>query len=141
MPLLFAALIAAVMMSFSPNQAVAGAIPAQIGAVQASSLDATLLKAGYYGGGDYYGKKHDNYEAEDEEEDYGKHRHRKSQGCCNNGCYKKKWVCESAEPRCRKERECIWHYGKEYCRYVRRCYGDSGQYCKWISVKSNNCGW
>ena len=84
-------------------------------------------KHGYggYAGYRYHRKHHDDY----------------PNGCCDNGCYKKKWVCEESEPRCRKARECVWHYGKEYCRYVRRCYGGGDRYCKWISYRSHNCGW
>ncbi len=107
---------------------------------------------GGHGGGDHYGAepKHDY--------DDGGHKN----GCCSGyghsdgygydhyrkrypdyhdeGCYKKKWVCESSVPRCFKQRECVWYYGKEYCRYVHRCVGGGDNYCKWVSVHSYNCG-
>ena len=97
-------------------------------------------KGGYGGGGYHGGKKYG-----DGDDDGGHGYHRKDHedypdGCCK-GCYKKKWVCEESEPRCRKARECVWHYGKEYCRYVRRCHGGGDRYCKWVSYRSHNCGW
>ena len=48
--------------------------------------------------------------------------------------YHKKYVCERTAPRCFKQRECIWYYGREYCRYVQKCVGGGDNYCKWIKV-------
>ena len=92
---------------------------------------------GYYGSGGYpqggYGDDNGGYDRKYHKDDY-------PDGCCK-GCYKKKWVCEESEPRCRKARECVWYYGKEYCRYVRRCHGGGDRYCKWVSYPSHNCGY
>jgi hypothetical protein len=144
--MLFLVALVAAVLTFSPSQAFAAPYGSAYGAsLPQIDLSKLLHKAGYYGGGDYYGenegrhKKH--YEEDDDDGGYEHKRHYRPERDCNKGCYKKKWVCESAEPRCRKERECVWHYGKEYCRYVRRCYGDTGQYCKWITVESNHCGY
>jgi len=122
---------------------------------------ATLLQPIYYGGGDYYsdqksddyddGEKEDNYRVEkkyypSDNDDGDGYRYRRKhhsdypERCCNNGCTKKKWVCEESVPRCFKQRECVWSYGREYCRYVRRCHGGGDRYCKWITVPSQNCG-
>jgi hypothetical protein len=155
----------------SPVKAEAGQYAALAQAISASQPQAaTLQQVGYYGGGDYYGddQKQDDYGYGQKQDEYGGaggeygggqkygygdnggdsgyryHRKRHDDypdGCCNNGCYKKKWVCEESVPRCFKQRECVWHYGKEYCRYVRRCHGGGDRYCKWISVPSHNCGY
>ena len=87
-------------------------------------------KGGYGGGEGYGGEKYG-----DGDDNGGYHN-----GCCK-GCYKKKWVCEESEPRCRRARECVWYYGKEYCRYVRRCHGGGDRYCKWVSYPNHNCGY
>ena len=93
---------------------------------------------GYYGSGGYDkgGYNDGGYGGGEKYDDNGGYKN----GCCN-GCYKKKWVCEESEPRCRSARECVWYYGKEYCRYVRRCYGGGDRYCKWVSYSSHNCGY
>lgn len=148
MPFLAAALCAAVLSLLSPAKLEAGQYAAVANAISASQAhSATLVDVGYYGGGDYYG---DDQGADDYDDrpkrNYGGYRHYRkhyqdhSDGCCNNGCYKKKWVCEESEPRCRKARECVWYYGKEYCRDVRRCNGGGDRYCKWVSYRSNYCG-
>ena len=162
-PFLAAAVCAGLLTLLSPVKAEAGQFGALAQAISTSQPPATaLLPVGYYGGGDYYGddqkddynggQKHDDYDGGYQKREYGGSRyyggggyHRKDyddypDGCCK-GCYKKKWVCEESEPRCRKVRECVWYYGKEYCRYVRRCHSGGDRYCKWVSYRSHNCGW
>jgi hypothetical protein len=81
--------------------------------------------SGYNGGG--YSGHRDNYKRYDEDS--------------HEGCYKRKWVCEESEPRCFRQRDCVWNYGREYCRYVKRCNGGGDRYCKWITVPSYHCGY
>jgi hypothetical protein len=167
---LAAAFCAGMLTLLSPLQASANPYEALAQSISAAQPHAaTLLAVGYYGGGDYdgddqkpdddgYGQKQDYYGGGYRRGEYGGGQkygygdndggyryHRKHYDypdrCCNNSCYKKKWVCEESEPRCRKARECVWYYGKEYCRDVRRCHGGGDRYCKWISVRSGNCGW
>ncbi len=112
---------------------------------------------GGHGGGDHYGSEHKHDYDDSGHKDgccdyqsgsgygHGEDHYRKRypdyhDGCCNDGCYKKKWVCEASVPRCFKQRECVWYYGKEYCRYVHRCVGGGDNYCKWVSVHSHDCG-
>ncbi len=90
---------------------------------------------GGYGGNGYYGSGGYDKGGYNGDDNGGHHN-----GCCK-GCYKKKWVCEESEPRCRSARECVWYYGKEYCRYVRRCHGGGDRYCKWVSYPSHGCGY
>lgn len=157
---LAAALCAVMLTLLSPARADASQYGALAQAISASQAQAAmLLQPVYYGGGDYHdeqksddddGYKQDDYRPEkkyhhgDNDDSYGyrrKHHSGYPERCCNNGCTKKKWVCEESVPRCFKQRECVWHYGKEYCRYVRRCHGGGDRYCKWISVPAhNNCG-
>ena len=136
---LIAALVASALALFAPASAEATPYTAFSAP---SGIEAALLQpAGYYGG--YHNKKsYDDYEPEeyDDGDDEGYHKHKpkrhhehKHQGC--GGGYKQKYVCEQAEPRCFKQRECVWYYGREYYRYVRKCHGGE-KYCKWISVPS-----
>ena len=94
------------------------------GAIQAQSL-----KRAGYDGGDHY--RVDYYDYEDH------HYPRKK---CGYTRYRKKYVCEKAEPRCFKQRKCIWYYGREYCRYVRKCIRGE-RYCKWIRIPIRKCGY
>jgi hypothetical protein len=149
---LAAAFCAGALTLLSPAKADASQYMPLAQAISASQPhSATLLDVGYYGGGDYYGDDQNDSDDGHKQDNYGgghkhgygyhrKHHDNESNGCCNS-CYKKKWVCEESEPRCFKQRECVWHYGKEYCRYVRRCHGGGDRYCKWISVRSHNCGY
>ena len=151
MPFLAAALCASVLTLFSPAKAEAGQYAALAQASAASQpQSATLLEASYYSVSDYHGDGQQlDDDGDSQKPDYhgGYRYHRKhhhhgySDRCCNHGCYKKKWVCEESEPRCRKARECVWYYGKEYCRNVRHCHGGGDRYCKWVSVRGHNCGW
>jgi hypothetical protein len=158
LPLLAAALCAGMLALLAPLSTQASPYAA-LGQAVAAPQSATLLQAGYYGGGDYYGddQKSDDYDDNQKHDYYGgkqdyyggggyrhhypKHHDEYQNGCCSNSCYKKEWVCEESVPRCFKQRECVWHYGREYCRYVRRCHGGGDRYCKWISVPSNSCGY
>lgn len=73
---------------------------------------------------------------------YGyRYHHKRYYEDSQEGCYKRKWVCEESEPRCFRQRDCVWNYGREYCRYVRRCNGGNDRYCKWITVPSSHCGY
>jgi hypothetical protein len=168
-PYLAAALCAGILTLLSPATTEAGQFAGLAQTISASQQQsATLHQAGYYGGGDYYGddqkQEYDGggydkggyggngyygnggydkggyngggYGGGEKYDDHGGYKN----GCCK-GCYKKKWVCEESEPRCRSARECVWYYGKEYCRYVRRCYGGGDRYCKWVSYPSHNCGY
>ncbi|NJM35226.1 MAG: hypothetical protein HC850_11525 [Rhodomicrobium sp.] len=114
----------------------AGAAALPFKSASALSAETPLTLASYYGG---YSSQHNDEEYEEDDGDYGyKRRH---YNCGSYVRYKKKYVCEHTEPRCFKQRECIWHYGREYCRYVKKCVGGE-KYCKWISVpvKSCRCG-
>jgi hypothetical protein len=94
--------------------------------VQTSSL---LTLAGYYGGG------HD-----DEDNDDGYHDEPQEHNGCGHTRYKKKYVCEQDEPRCFKQRDCIWYWGREYCRYVRKCVGGQ-RYCRWVKTPVHGNCW
>lgn len=110
-------------------------------------------KPDYYSGGGYNSGGHDGgYGSGYSYSHHQEHHEYYPDGCCNHhqehheyypdqGCYKKKWVCEESVPHCLKQRECVWYYGKEYCRYVHRCIGGGDRYCKWISVHSHDCGY
>lgn len=138
--------------------------PAHAGAQIAPSLSsakaspALLRLAGYYsdGYGDddgyrYKQKRHyDNYDNGDDGYDdyrprkhykhhYKPYKHYEHQGCGYKR-WKRKYVCDEPSPRCFKQRECIWHYGREYCTYVKKCIGGE-QYCHWKSVPVQSyCG-
>jgi hypothetical protein len=61
------------------------------------------------------------------------------QPSCSYTGYQQKYVCESSVPRCFKQRECVWNYGREYCRYVQKCVGGGDHRCKWINVPVRSC--
>jgi hypothetical protein len=160
LPLFAAALVAGLFTLLIPLQAEAGAMPPLAKPAATVQLDANLLTlAGYYGGyqqgddydrdqGDGYGKDdsyghnddygrdkgygHDNGYGHDEGYGYKKHHY-----CSTH--YEKKYVCDQTEPRCFRQRECIWNYGREYCRYVQKCVGGE-KYCKWVSYPISDCG-
>jgi hypothetical protein len=134
--ILAAILISATLSALSPMKAEAGAAAALHNTSSHASSQEQLTLAGYYGGGHGY-----DYEEEDEDGgDYGYHGYkRRNYHCGSYVHYEKKYVCEQTEPRCFKQRECIWSYGREYCRYVRKCiHGE--KYCRWISVPVKSCG-
>ncbi len=97
--------------------------------VQTSSL---LTLAGYYGGG------HDYEDDDDDDRDYDK---RRRYDDCGYKSYKKKYVCERDEPRCFKQRDCIWYWGREYCRYVQKCVGGGKRYCRWVKTPVRGKCW
>jgi hypothetical protein len=157
-PFLAAAICFGLLTLLSPARAYASQLTLLNQAVSiAQPQSAAVIDVGYYGGGDYYGdfqKQDDDYDREYRKDGYGsgaydgyrhryyrKHYNEYPNRCCDDGCYKKKWVCDESEPRCFRQRECIWSYGKEYCRYVRRCHGGGDRYCKWISAPNRNCGY
>lgn len=144
--------------------AVALLSPANAGSLPASSLSsinaspALLQLAGYYSdgyssdddGGDgykysrrYHQKRY--YDNDDDGDDgydgYRRHKkHYEYNGCGYHKRWKRRYVCDEPSPRCFKQRECIWSYGREYCTYVRKCIGGE-QYCRWKSVPTySTCG-
>jgi len=164
-PYLAAVFCACLLTWISPGKAVASDYAALAhSAVNAQPQAGLLQQIGYYGGsGVYYGD--DQNSGDDDEESYRKkpeyyggrdgynsggyagrsysyRYHRKHYDeDLHEGCYKRKWVCEESEPRCFRQRDCVWNYGREYCRYVRRCNGGGDRYCKWITVPSYHCGY
>lgn len=147
----------------SPGKAAASDYAALAHSIANSQPQAGLLQQiGYYGGGsDVYNGDEQNSDDDDGEayrkkpeyyggggynsggyagRSYGYHRKHYDEDS-REGCYKRKWVCEESEPRCFRQRDCVWNYGREYCRYVRRCNGGGDRYCKWITVPSYHCGY
>jgi hypothetical protein len=137
-------LTAALFLSFLalayPIPAHAGAQIAPSIASPANSAPALLQLAGYYSDGynddDYdggyrhkYYRRYHQKRYYDQGDDYYERR------SCGYKRWKRKYVCDEPYPRCFKQRECIWHYGREYCTYVRKCVGGQ-QYCHWKSVPS-----
>jgi hypothetical protein len=88
-----------------------------------------VKQVGYYG--DYYERDHYDRDKHGYDHDGGYY--------CGYTRYEKKYVCESTVPRCFKQRKCIWYYGREYCRYVRKCVGGD-RYCKYVNVPIKDCG-
>ncbi|MGF1619220.1 MAG: hypothetical protein ACFCUR_01250 [Rhodomicrobiaceae bacterium] len=93
--------------------------------VQTSGL---LTLAGYYGRGHGDEDDDDGYDEPDGHQ------------ACGYTRYKKKYVCDQDEPRCFKQRECIWYWGREYCRYVRKCVGGK-RYCRWVKTPVRSKCW
>lgn len=107
---------------------------------QAIEDNTNLLQlAGYY---DNYYQRHNydrNYrDNNDYDDDYEDDSYGHGRGCGYTR-YRKKYVCEESVPRCFKQRKCIWYYGREYCRNVRKCVGGGDRYCKWIKVPVHGC--
>jgi hypothetical protein len=98
--------------------------------LQTSSL---LTLAGYYDRGDGHGGHEGDYDDGGYDEPGGHH-------ACGHTRYKKKYVCEQDEPRCFKQRECIWYWGREYCRYVRKWVGGKS-YCRWVKTPVHSKCW
>ncbi len=143
---LVAALLLSALTFLAPAVANAGSVAAVGGFAEPFEAAADLFQpAGYYGG--YHHNKsyddNDDYEGEGHSYKYKKHyknddyyTHRRGNHC-GRSRYHQKYVCEQNEPRCFKQRECIWYYGREYCRYVRKCNGGE-KYCKWVDVPYYN---
>jgi hypothetical protein len=166
LPVLAAALTAAIAASFAPLQAEASALPLTKPAVSAAIDGSYRAKAydddegydgGYaksYGSDDYgyrsygyksyrhkdYYEKDDNYKAYgDDDYDDRDYSHKYYGRSCGYPRYVQKYVCDQTVPRCFRQRENIWYYGREYTRYVRKCVGGEN-YCKWVSVPVyDNC--
>lgn len=140
LPLLIAALFASALTFLVPARAEAG--PAMSLATWATPLPtASAIATPVYYGGSHHSKSyedHDDGDYGDYEDEYDgyKRKHRKHCG----GGYHRKYVCEHTEKRCFKQRECVWYYGREYCRYIRKCVGGK-KYCKWVNVPHghNSC--
>ena len=116
--------------SFHAQAAPAFAISPLTSAIEVNS--GALKPAGYYGN---YRRRdyNDDYDNYDNDHDYnGRH-------SCGYKRYHKKYVCEHSVPRCFKQRKCVWYYGHEYCRYVKKCVGGGDKYCKWIKVPVRGC--
>jgi hypothetical protein len=129
--LLAALFVASLLSVLSPADAEAASLRLSMPAAPAQAQSSLLQLAGYYGG--HHQKSYDDDDGYGHGDDgYGHGRH------CGTS-YAKKWVCEQTEPRCFKQRECIWYYGKEYCRYVHKCVGGE-RYCKWVHVPVPDCG-
>jgi hypothetical protein len=141
-PLLAAALLTGALTIFIPLRAEAGAVlPAANPMTPALSAATLLTPAGYYTD---YRQKSDDYRDEGDygygDDDYGDdgYKHHRHHYCGTR--YENKYVCDQTEPRCFRQRECIWEYGREYCRNVRKCVGGE-RYCKWVPYPVNDCGY
>ncbi|WP_088347459.1 MULTISPECIES: hypothetical protein [Rhodomicrobium] len=136
---LLAALIVSAFALLAPASAEAASYPT---AFAPALSEASFLKAGYYGG--YReDKSYDDYDRrydDDNGDDGDEYKYKRRYHHCGGAGYRQKYVCENNEPRCFRQRECIWYFGREYCRYVRKCVGGE-KYCKWITVPSgyNSC--
>ncbi len=128
-----AALIAGLITVLSPLQANAGPVAALTALAVPFAVADTVQLAGYYG--PYAGERDDEGGYDDEDRGYDGHGER----YCSTH-YVKKYVCDQTEPRCFRQRECVWYYGREYCRNVRKCVGGE-KYCKWVSVPVEDCGY
>lgn len=136
LPILAAAVIAIAASVLAPVQSEAAPFASQSNLSAVTEVEnGVFQRASYYGGyRDRHYDDHDDYNDHDyhggyDRYDHGHHCHRK---------YKKRWVCDQTIPRCFRQRECIWHYGREYCRYVKKCVGGE-KYCKWIKVPVKDC--
>ena len=107
----------------------------------AYGFEAALLRAAHYPSA-YH---EDDYEEDDYYEDEDDYRPRKyykrerytPRKRCHTE-YVSKYVCEQPVPRCLKQRECVWYYGKEYCRYVRKC-AHTEKSCSYVKVPRRKC--
>ena len=88
----------------------------------------------YYDEDDYRPRHH--YKRKHHKRKYHKRHHYKRKRCYTK--YVSKYVCEQPEPRCLRQRECIWSYGREYCRYVRKC-SRTEKSCKYVKVPKRRC--
>lgn len=84
----------------------------------------------------------EDYYEDDYEDDYRPRKHYKRKYYKpRKRCYTEyvsKYVCDQTEPRCLKQRECVWWYGKEYCRYVRKC-SHTEKTCNYVKVPKRKC--
>lgn len=82
----------------------------------------------------YYNDDYDNYY--EEEDDYYPRDHYERNRCYTE--YVSEYVCKTPKPRCLKQRECVWYYGEEFCRYVRKC-AHTEKKCKYVKVPRRKC--
>lgn len=125
----FAALLVSGLIAvLAVSSANAGSYTHAGGSLAAAQPSALLTLAGYYDRGHGY-------------EDYDRgYDQRGGHHACGYTRYKKKYVCDQDEPRCFKQRECIWYWGREYCRYVRKCVGGQ-RHCRWVKTPVHSNCW
>ena len=132
--------------SFHAQAAPASAFSPLTSAIEVNS--GGLKLAGYYGNyrrRDYNDDDYrdngddDGYDNGDNDDNYDNGHDYNGGHSCGYQRYHKKYVCEQSVPRCFKQRECVWYYGREYCRYVKKCVGGHDKYCKWIKVPVHGC--
>lgn len=132
--------------SFQAQAAPASAFSPLTSAIEVNS--GALKLAGYYGNyrrRDYNDDDYrdngddDGYDNGDNNDNYDNGHDYKGGHSCGYQRYHKKYVCEQSVPRCFKQRKCVWYYGYEYCRYVKKCVGGHDKYCKWIKVPVRDC--
>jgi hypothetical protein len=143
---LAAALFAAIAsMSFS-LQANAASYPDYSTLKSSAQSSSPLLQQAYYERRSNYDEEEDyedkDYYEEEDEDDYRprkhhKRRHYEPRKSCHTE-YVSKYVCKQPVPRCLKQRECVWHYGEEYCRYVRKCTRTENK-CHYVKVPRRKC--
>lgn len=105
--------------------------------LKSSIHSSSLMQQAHYERDSYYDE--DDYEDDDyydDENDYYPRHHHKRKRCYTT--YVSKYVCEQPEPRCLKQRECIWSYGREYCRNVRKC-SRTEKTCNYVKVPKRRC--
>lgn len=101
-----------------------------------------LQQSSYYKRHSYYDDEaEDDYgdadQNDDEDEDDYRPRHHYGRKHCYTE-YVNEYECEQPEPRCLRQRECVWWYGKEYCRYVRKC-SRTEKSCHYVKVPRQSC--
>ena len=104
-----------------------------------SSLETAHYERRSHYDDDYY---EDDYEDDDYYDDYRPRKHYKREHYKpRKRCYTEyvsKYVCKQPAPRCLKQRECIWWYGEEFCRDVRKC-SHTEKTCKYVKVPKRKC--
>lgn len=137
LPLTFGLILGSFALSFQANAVAANSAALFASTAPASSalLQSVHHERRYHDDDDY--EVVYEYEREYRRRKYHEPKRHKRRNRCHTA-YSKKYVCKQPEPRCLRQRECIWYYGKEYCRYVRKCsYGEKR--CKYISVPKRKC--
>lgn len=141
-PVFIVMLFAAMTAIAAPGGANAAGAGAQFSTISADQANNPLIThIGYddddYDDGDHYSRR---------DWDYGRRRHHGhghdgygGHSRCGHSGYTKKRVCSRTRGHCYKRRECITHYGKEYCRYTRRCEPGYST-CKWVTVRHHDRG-
>lgn len=143
MPVFIAMLFAAITAIAASGGANAASAGAQLSPIAADvSNDRMLTRVDHHDGyddGDHYTRR-SNWSYGRRHHDHG-HDGRRGHSRCGHSGYTKKRVCQRTRGHCYKQRECITHYGKEYCRFARRCEPGYST-CKWVTVRhhDNSCG-